>query len=163
MAKVYISLGSNIDPAKHLRAAVRSLREQFGELELSSVYRSKAVGFEGEDFLNLVAGFDTNLSAHEVHRKLHEIEDQHGRTREGPRFSDRVIDLDLLMYDDLTIDDDDLHLPREEITQNAFVLLPLSEIAPELQHPELRQTVADLWEVYDKEAQPLTPIPFEWE
>ena len=163
MAKVYISLGSNIEPAKHLRAAVRSLREQFGELELSSVYRSKAVGFEGEDFLNLVAGFDTNLSAHEVHRKLHEIEDQHGRTREGPRFSDRVIDLDLLMYDDLTIDDDDLHLPREEITQNAFVLLPLSEIAPELQHPELRQTVADLWEVYDKEQQPLTPIPFEWD
>jgi 2-amino-4-hydroxy-6-hydroxymethyldihydropteridine diphosphokinase len=162
MAQVYISLGSNIEPEKHLRAAVRSLREQFGELELSSVYRSKAVGFEGKDFLNLVAGFDTSLSAHEVNRKLHEIEDQHGRTREGPRFSDRVIDLDLLMYDDLTIDDDDLHLPREEITQNAFVLLPLSEIAPELQHPELRQTVADLWEVYDKEKQPLTPIPFEW-
>ena len=90
------------------------------------------------------------------------IEQALGRRRTLDKFAARTIDLDLLMYDDLTIDDDELHLPREEITQNAFVLLPLSEIAPELNHPELQQSVSELWELYDKDSQPLTPIPFEW-
>ncbi|MDH5178040.1 MAG: 2-amino-4-hydroxy-6-hydroxymethyldihydropteridine diphosphokinase [Gammaproteobacteria bacterium] len=162
MHRVYISIGSNIEPARHVRLAVTALHEYYGELIISSVYESAAVGFDGDNFYNLVVGFDTTQSVEEVNRTLHEIEDRYGRQRSGPRFSARTIDLDLLLYDDLQLQQGKLTLPREEILQNAFVLWPLAEIAPDLIHPDTRTSMAQLWHDFDKSKQQLTPIEFAW-
>lgn len=162
MARVYVSIGSNIDRDENIRGGVADLRERFGALTLSAVYESEAVGFDGDNFYNLVAAFDTDEGVLEVAGVLHEIENAHGRTREGPRFSSRTLDIDMLLYDELVLHADKLDLPREEITKNAFVLWPLAEIAPELQHPVLKQSYAELWAAFDKDKQPLWPVPFEF-
>jgi 2-amino-4-hydroxy-6-hydroxymethyldihydropteridine diphosphokinase len=162
MARVYVSIGSNIEREVNIRGGVADLQARFGELTLSSVYESEAVGFDGDRFYNLVAAFDTELDVLEVARVLREIEDAHGRTREGPRFSSRTLDIDMLLYDELLLQQGKLELPREEITKNAFVLWPLAEIAPDLEHPVLHRTYAELWAAFDKEKQPLWPVEFEF-
>jgi 2-amino-4-hydroxy-6-hydroxymethyldihydropteridine diphosphokinase len=162
MARVYVSIGSNIDREANIRGGVADLQERFGELTLSSVYESEAVGFDGDNFYNLVAAFDTGLDVLEVAWALREIEDAHGRTREGPRFSSRTLDIDMLLYDELLLQQGKLELPREEITKNAFVLWPLAEIAPELEHPVLHQTYAELWAAFDKDKQSLWPVEFKF-
>ena len=138
------------------------LHEYFVQLDISSVYESEAVGFEGDNFYNLVVGLDTELDVNEVNRLMHEIEDRYGRERSGPRFSARSIDLDLLLYDDLVLTDGKLALPREEILQNAFVLWPLAEIAPDVIHPLEKTSMSNLWGEFDKSKQQLMPIEFEW-
>lgn len=162
MARVYISLGSNIDRTRHTREGVRALRDRFGELKLSSVYESEAVGFDGDAFYNMVIACDVHEDVHAVNRALAEIEDAHGRDRSGPRFSSRTLDLDLLLYDDLVLEEDGLVLPRGEILKNAFVLWPLAEIAPELRHPVVKKTCAELWNAFDKSRETLHPIPFSF-
>jgi len=158
MARIYISIGSNIEAERHLRLAIVELRKHYGDLELSSVYESEAVGFDGDNFLNMVVGLDTDEEVHTVVQTLRQIEDRHGRVRSGPRFSARTLDLDLLLYDDLVAKEDALDLPRGEIIQNAFVLWPLAEIAPETMHPVEKMSIADLWETFDKTAQALWPV-----
>ena len=161
MAKIYISLGSNIDRERNTRAGIRALRQRFGELELSSVYESEAVGFEGDAFYNMVIACEISEDVHSANRTLAEIEDAHGRDRSGPRFSSRTLDLDLLLYDDLVLDEKGLKLPREEILKNAFVLWPLAEIAPAQVHPLAGKTYAELWDDFDKSKENLAPIEFE--
>ncbi len=161
MARVYVSIGSNIERERYIRAGVADLRRRFGPLLLSSVYESEAVGFDGANFYNLVAGFDTDLSAQQVAAELRAIEERHGRDRAGPRFSSRTLDIDLLLYDDLVLSEGKLDLPREEIAHNAFVLWPLAEIAPHLVHPLLGESYATLWGRFDRQSQPLWPVPFD--
>ncbi len=163
MAKIYISLGSNIDRERNTRAGIQALRERFGELELSSVYESEAVGFEGDAFYNMVIACEVNEDVHSANRALAEIEDAHGRDRSGPRFSSRTLDLDLLLYDDLVLDENGLKLPREEILKNAFVLWPLAEIAPGLVHPVVKKTYAELWAGFDKSKETLSPIEYRFD
>jgi len=163
MAKIYISLGSNIDRESNTRAGVADLEQAFGELELSSVYESEAVGFEGDAFYNMVIACDTDLDVHAVNKVLSDIEDAHGRDRSGPRFSSRTLDLDLLLYDDLVIEEHGLSLPRDEILKNAFVLWPLAEIAAELVHPLAGDSYASLWSGLDKSRENLQPIDFEFD
>lgn len=162
MAKVYISIGSNIDKDTSIRKGVADMLVVFGELELSSVYQSEAVGFDGDDFYNLVAAFDTAKDVATVARELREIEDQNGRDRSGPRFSSRTLDLDLLVYDDLITDENGLEVPRGEILENAFVLWPLAELAPKLKHPVTNQSYAELWSNFDKTKEKLYPVTFNW-
>ncbi len=163
MARVYLSIGSNIEREDNIRGGVADLKRRFGEVTLSRVYESEAVGFDGDNFYNLVAACDTEMPVAQVSQTLHEIEAQHGRTREGPRFSSRTLDIDLLTYDDLVINDNGLQLPRDEITKNAFVLWPLAEIAPDDQHPVLKQSYGEMWESFDKDKQSLWPVEFQWE
>jgi 2-amino-4-hydroxy-6-hydroxymethyldihydropteridine diphosphokinase len=163
MARIYISIGSNIDAEKNIRGAVQALCELFGTLLISSVYESEAVGFEGDKFLNLVVAANTDDDVSLVSKALHTIEDSFGRDRSGPKFSSRTLDLDLLLYDDLVMHENGIQIPRDEISKNAFVLWPLSEIAPEQCHPESGISFAKLWEDYDKSSQQLTPIEFDWE
>ncbi len=158
MSRIYISIGSNIEAEKHVRLAVAELQQHYGEVLLSSVYESEAVGFEGDNFLNMVAGVDTDESVQTVSVVLHDIEDRHGRLRDGPRFSARTLDLDLLLYDDLVINEDGLQIPRDEITKNAFVLWPLAELDPGFRHPVNGQSIAELWENYDRSSQVLWPV-----
>lgn len=162
MARVYISIGSNIDAENNVRLAVHALQQHYGKLILSSVYESEAVGFDGDNFLNLVAGLNTEEDVHTVADTLRKIEDDNGRDRSGPRFSARTVDLDLLLYDDLVVEEAELQLPRDEITKNAFVLLPLEEIAPQLIHPVSGNTMCDHWLNFDKNSQRLWPIEFKF-
>lgn len=161
MARIYISIGSNINPAENIQCAVKVLRENFSDIQLSPVYESEAVGFSGSNFLNLVVGASTELDVHEANELLHKIEDEYGRDRSGPRFSSRTIDLDLLLYDDLVIKESGLEIPREEITHNAFVLWPLADIAANTLHPEKQQTIGALWDAFDKQSQALWPVEIE--
>jgi 2-amino-4-hydroxy-6-hydroxymethyldihydropteridine diphosphokinase len=163
VARIYISLGSNIDRDQNTRAGIEALRQRFGELELSSVYESEAVGFEGDAFYNMVIACEVDEDVNSVNRALAEIEDAHGRDRSGPRFSSRTLDLDLLLYDDLVLDNNGLKLPREEILKNAFVLWPLAEIAPQRVHPVAGRSYAELWADFDKSRETLAPIDYDFD
>ena len=154
MPQVYVSIGSNIEPRRYISSGLDSMQQHFGGLILSSVYESEAVGFEGENFLNLVALFETDKTVTEVIAILQQIEINNNRQRvAGKRFSARTLDLDILLYDDLV--SDELAIPRDEILKYAFVLLPLSELAPDAKHPVTGQTYADLWQNFDKSGQDL--------
>jgi len=146
MARVYVSLGSNVDRENRLRQAIALLRERFGDVELSPVYDSVAVGFVGSNFLNLVAGFDTALGIEAVASEFHNIENQLGRDRNLPKFASRSIDLDILVYDDLILNAAGISVPRPEILVNAFVLKPLQDIAPDRLHPETGQSYSAHWQ-----------------
>lgn len=161
MARVYVSLGSNIDREVRIRQAVEALRQRFGEIELSPVYDSAAVGFDGSDFLNLVADFDSDLEVAAVAAIFRDIEDRLGRDRSLPRFANRAIDLDILLYDDLILDVPGIRIPRPDILVNAFVLKPLQDIAPERLYPHTGQSYAELWQAMAPSAPHLEPFAME--
>ncbi|MDF9393024.1 MULTISPECIES: 2-amino-4-hydroxy-6-hydroxymethyldihydropteridine diphosphokinase [Methylococcus] len=150
MPEVFVSIGSNIDRDRHIPSALAALRDAFGTLRVSSVYETAAVGFEGDPFYNLVVGFTTELPLADVARALARIEADHGRTRESRKFSARTLDLDLLLYGDAVVSEGKLKLPRKELTEYAFMLEPLAEIAPDLKHPVLGVSFRELWDHYDK-------------
>lgn len=162
MARIYISLGSNIDREWHVRAAVRELQAVFGSLQLSRVFESEAVGFQGDAFLNMVIGAETDLPVAQVIAAFKQIEDRYGRVRDGVKYCGRNLDLDLLLYDDLVCQQP-VELPRAEILHNAFVLWPLAELAPQTCHPVTGQTFALLWQQYPQAAQQLWPVDFIFE
>jgi 2-amino-4-hydroxy-6-hydroxymethyldihydropteridine diphosphokinase len=162
MTDIYLSLGSNVDRHSNITAALDALSELLGELKISSVYESKSIGFDGSNFFNLVVGADTNLSIAELSETLKRIEDNNGRKRNGPKFSPRTLDIDILTYGDFVGTEGGVELPRAEITKNAFVLLPLAEIAPQVLHPQLQKTYHDLWQAYDQDSQSLWSIDFSW-
>jgi len=162
MRQVYLSLGSNLDREKNIAAGLDALAQLFGELQISRVYESESVGFKGSRFFNLVVGVKTDKSIAALSAALKKIEDDNGRIRTGPKYSPRTLDIDILTYDDFVGLEAGVELPRGEILENAFVLLPLSELAPNTAHPVCQKSYADLWRAYDKAAQSLWPISFEW-
>jgi 2-amino-4-hydroxy-6-hydroxymethyldihydropteridine diphosphokinase len=149
MTHAYLSLGSNIEPQKNLRAALDELREQFGQITVSPVYRCKAVGFDGPDFLNLAVAVDTELDPATLNAQLHAIEDRHGRRRDVPRLSSRTLDIDIVLYGDRVMRGaGNLELPRPEL-KYAFVLKPLVDIAAQVRHPVLGKTLGEIWRERD--------------
>jgi 2-amino-4-hydroxy-6-hydroxymethyldihydropteridine diphosphokinase len=163
VARAYISVGSNIDRERNVKAALDALSAAYGELHTSSVFESEPVGFKGDPFYNLAVGLDTSQSVGALAEVLRKIEDDHERRRDTPRFSSRTLDLDLLTYDDVVGEVDGVSLPRAEITENAFVLGPLAEIAgPEI-HPITQKSYADLWHHFDMAGQDLRPVEFIWD
>ncbi|MCF6225096.1 MAG: 2-amino-4-hydroxy-6-hydroxymethyldihydropteridine diphosphokinase [Xanthomonadales bacterium] len=157
MAVVYLGLGSNTEPEAHLKIAIDWLQVKFSGLALSPAYRSTSVGFEGDDFINLGARIETDLDPLPLKQLLTAFEDSNGRDRSTPRFSDRVIDIDILLYNQTISDDAKLILPREEILHYAHVLRPLAELAPELIHPRLGQTMREIWQAFDGNRSYLSP------
>ena len=162
MALIYLSLGSNIDRQRRISAALDALAENFGELLLSSVYESESVGFEGDSFYNLVVDIHSSLPVGHVSKILKSIEDQNGRDRSGPRFGPRSLDIDILTVDDRVGEIDGIQLPRDEVLKNAFVLLPLAEIAAHSQHPVTAQSYFQHWQKFNKDKQKLWPVDFTW-
>ena len=160
-SRVYLSLGSNIEPRRFLRSALQSLREAFGPLDLSPVYESKSVGFEGDNFLNLVVAMDVDLPLGELSLILRNIEDAHGRVRGREKFTSRTLDIDILTYGELVGEVDGIQLPRDEIEKYAFVLLPLADIAPLARYPRSGQTYAELCANLVVEEGDLWPVEFD--
>jgi 2-amino-4-hydroxy-6-hydroxymethyldihydropteridine diphosphokinase len=160
---VYLGLGSNLDRENRLRRAVAALREVFGEIRLSPVYDSAAVGFDGSNFLNLVASFDSDLEPAEIVGIFHGIEDDLGRDRSLPKFASRPIDLDILLYGERVIDVAGIRTPRPEILENAFVLKPLQDLAPQMIHPEEGESFAVLWQRMAPEAPRLDVYPLDFD
>lgn len=154
MANVYIGLGTNLgDKEQNLRDAVHRIEEQIGKvLSLSAFYVTAPWGFASENsFLNAAACVQTQLSPLEVLLETQTIERELGRTKKSVNgaYSDRLIDIDLLLYDDLVLsatsaDGAELNLPHPLMAQRDFVMRPLAEIAPALQHPVLKRTMKEI-------------------
>ena len=163
MSRAYLSLGSNIDPESNLRSAVSALRERFGEMKISPAYRISAVGFDGPDFLNAAAVIETDLDVHALDAWLHALEDAHGRRRDVPRYASRPLDIDIVFFDDLILNGPGhLQIPRPELDQ-AFVLKPLADIAPDFVDPLSRRTLARLWAAHPDNATPPQADAMTWE
>ncbi|MDD2863840.1 MAG: 2-amino-4-hydroxy-6-hydroxymethyldihydropteridine diphosphokinase [Methylococcales bacterium] len=161
MTTCFVSVGSNIDKARNIAAGLQSLREAFGDLTVSPLYETKAVGFDGENFYNFVVGFESDLAAHDIFEKLRELEFKHGRLKNSQKFSPRTLDLDLLLYGQAIIDDEILKLPRGDIENYLFVLQPLADIAPNLQHPILQKSYAQMLCEFDGKGNiNLNVVPF---
>lgn len=159
--RVYVSIGTNIHRRRHVSAALDALADTFGELRISPVYESEAVGFDGAPFYNLVVGLDTDWPVGRLSRYFKQLEADHGRRRDVPRFSARTLDLDILTYGQAAGILDGIELPRAEILRNAFVLRPLADLAPEDTHPVCGRCYRELWRDY-REDQKLWPVDFQW-
>lgn len=162
MPQVYIAIGSNIDRDGNIRDAVRQLNASFGRLTLSPVYESRAHGFEGGNFYNLVAGFSTTNSIERIKATVSQIETRFGREREAGRVDSRKLDLDLLLYDDIVQHDSRVNLPHPDIQRYAFVLRPLADIAPDLKHPETRLTYAQMWQQFKRNKREIRVVNFKY-
>lgn len=151
MSTAYLGLGSNIDARQNIASAIHCLQESFDKATFSPAYQTPAHGFEGNDFINLVARVDTELCPLELKDFLGELENRHNRDRETPRFSDRTLDVDILLYDDLYLVSPVLEIPRAEILEVAYVLKPLADLAPKLVHPVTRKTIGRHWNEFSQQ------------
>lgn len=164
MGRAYLSLGSNQSPEHHLARALAELAARFGALVVSPVYRTPAVGFDGPDFLNLAVALDSDLEPVELNAWLHALEDAHGRRRDVPRFSSRPLDIDIVLYDARVMrGPGNLELPRGELVEQAFVLAPMADIAPDLVHPTLGVTLGELWRRMDAPAEMQRTDDLDWQ
>ncbi len=160
MASVYVSVGSNVLRDKHISSGIIALKTYFAPIQCSPIYESIAIGFEGENFYNLVVRFSTKKSINIVSQLLTQIEDDNGRDRSGPKFSSRTLDLDLLLYDQRIINSKKLTLPRPEIYHNAFVLQPLANLAGDIIDPVKNLSYQALWDAFDQSQQKLWEVDF---
>lgn len=158
MAIVYVGLGSNIAPEHNLHLGIRELRERYGELQISAVYRSKAVGFDGDDFLNLVVRFESDASPLKICETIELIHNLSGRDRNSGKWESRPLDIDLLLYNDLVIDERPVRVPRSDVLEYSFVLRPMAELAPDLAHPVTGRTMLEHWQEFDAASHPLDVV-----
>ncbi len=162
MARVCLSIGSNIRREHYIGSGLDALSSTFGALRISSVYESEAVGFDGDAFYNLVVELETALTPDELHQQLRQIEHQHDRCRNAVKFSSRTLDIDILTWDDYVGEFSGGSLPRAEIGRNAFVLWPMAELNPDDLHPLLQVSYRHLWQRFDQRSQPLWRVSFIW-
>ena len=162
MAKVYLGLGSNESPEANLRLAIAELQRRYGELDISAVYRSAAVGFEGDDFLNLVVGLESEVSALEICSDIELIHNLAGRVRNSNKWGSRPLDIDLLLYNNLIEDARPVRVPRDDILEYSFVLRPIAELAPDLVHPVTGMTMLEHWQGFDQGGHPLERKNVVW-
>lgn len=148
MSLVYLGLGTNLgDKERNLENALTILSLEVGKiLRQSSYYVSKPWGFDSaNEFLNVVVLVETNLPPFDLLGKTQEIERKLGRTiKTSEDYADRLIDIDILLYDNLIIDQPTLKIPHPLMTERDFVLIPLSEISPNLVHPVSGKSIVDL-------------------
>lgn len=155
MATIYLGLGSNKSPEKNLQLSIGELRRRYGELQISAVYKNASVGFDGDDFLNVVVQLRSNDTPLAICREIELIHNLSGREREANKWEARPLDIDLLLYNDLIMDEPPVRVPRSDILEYSFVLRPLAELAPELVHPATGKTMLSHWQKYNAASHPL--------
>lgn len=158
IATVYLGLGSNIAPRENLRMAIRELRSRYGELSISAVYESAALGFKGANFLNLVVGLTSYSSVLEICAEIELIHNLAGRDRSSKKWDSRPLDIDLLLYNDLIEDEPPVRVPRSDVLEYSFVLRPLAELVPDLRHPVTGKTMREHWQEFDAPSHPLEVV-----
>lgn len=159
----YLCLGSNIEPETNIRFAVRRLRQDFGKIKTSNLYLSKAIGFDGDDFLNLVVSVKTDLSLDALLDYTDKLEQAAGRVRvRRGRFDSRTLDVDVVMFGDLLGNHLGREWPSEDLSESAHVLLPMSEIAGDKKHPALGIRFNQLWREFDLGDQRLKRVEQSW-
>lgn len=151
MATVYLGLGTNLgNKEANLRTAIYKLQERIGkQVSLSSFYETAPWGFESDhSFLNAAIGLETSLSPIEILYITQEIEKELGRTKKSVNgsYSDRLIDIDILLYDTLVLQTPELTIPHPLMTERDFVMKPLIEIAGNVIHPTLQKTLSELYQ-----------------
>lgn len=149
MTAVYVAAGSNVRPEHYLSAALRALAAAYGPLTLSPAYRNRAVGFAGDDFINLVVGFHTEHPVAEVRQQLQTIEAACDRPPGAPKWAPRTMDLDILLFGDLVSAEPGLVIPRPDLLKRPYMLKPMADIAPNVRHPTLGKSMRELWESFD--------------
>jgi len=149
MSLVHLNIGSNQNRRTNIRLAVESLESHFPEIVLSSLFESPSEGFKGNDFYNVGVNINTLKTANEVVDILRNIENSLGRDRSLPKFSSRIIDLDLVLYGGII--DETLNIPRKDILKYAFVLAPLAELNLEEIHPLEGTSYQSLWKTFQSE------------
>ena len=159
--EVFLSLGSNTDPEKNLKYACRELKKAFGNIQISSVYRNKPIGFEGNDFLNMVVKVKSTFNPNEMLDFIRGLEAATGRDIGIGAFDSRTLDIDMLLFGSLVHPEKPFKIPRNDIELYSFVLCPLAEIEPDGIHPITGKTFKDLWESFDQEEHPLNKALFE--
>ncbi|MYB35046.1 MAG: 2-amino-4-hydroxy-6-hydroxymethyldihydropteridine diphosphokinase [Gammaproteobacteria bacterium] len=153
MIRVVLGLGSNINREENIARAVSAIRDEYGQLEISPVYETESVGFQGAAFLNLVVGLHSSLPVGQIRTHMQDIERFLGRVKGPKTFDDRVLDIDLLLYGDLC--DPELNIPRDEIARYAFVLKPLSDLYPNDVHPLTGESFLEMWRSFEDSSQRL--------
>ena len=143
---LHLNIGSNKNRRINIRLALNKLKSNFTDITVSSIFESPAEGFVGSNFYNVGVNAKTKKNINEVVDILHDIENLLGRDRSLPKFSSRIIDLDLVLYNDAI--DEDLKVPRRDILKYAFVLAPLAELNPEDIHPQKGISFLNLWEEF---------------
>jgi 2-amino-4-hydroxy-6-hydroxymethyldihydropteridine diphosphokinase len=149
MTEVFVAAGSNVEPIKNLKLALAQLERSEHALRISPAYRNQAVGFSGEDFVNLVVGFTTNDDVIQVRERLQKIETLCGRPRDAPKWAARSMDLDILLFGDDVRNEPGLVLPRPDLVRRPYMLKPTADIAPDFMHPTLRKTMRELWDEFE--------------
>ena len=162
MAIIFLGLGSNESPQENLKLAVRELKSRYGELALSRVYQSAAVGFSGADFLNLVVRLRSEDLPSAIRDEIELIHNLAGRDRSSDKWESRPLDIDLLLYNDLVLDDRLVRVPRDDILQYSFVLRPMAELAPQHRHPVTGKTMLEHWQEFDASSHPLEEMSVVW-
>jgi len=158
MSVAALSLGSNQEPEYYLRAAIAALCRQFPGARISSAWRFPAVGFDGADFVNAAAVIETEFDPWQLNQWLRALEDTHGRDRNGPRYGNRTLDIDIVLFDTRVIEETGgLRIPRDEL-RHAFVLKPLADIAPDWQHPQLQCSIRQLWKTHPQYQEPFAHV-----
>jgi 2-amino-4-hydroxy-6-hydroxymethyldihydropteridine diphosphokinase len=160
---VYVAAGSNVAPIENLRRALDVLDRHFAPITVSRAYANAAVGFAGEDFINLVVGFRTGLTVHQVIERLHEAEAACARERLAPKWAPRSMDLDILLFGDAVCVEPGLTLPRPDLLKRPYMLGPAAEIAPETVHPLERRTLGELWrDMQSTQSHAMRPVELAW-
>jgi len=158
MARVYLGLGSNTNPAENLRLGIQELRLRYGSLRQSAIYQSAALGFEGADFLNMVVSLESDIPPSDMQSHAEMIHELTGRDRNSDRLTSRPLDIDLLIYGGLVVDEPKLKLPRCDVLEYSFVLRPLAELEPGLVHPVTGKTMQEHWREFDAACHPLRAV-----
>jgi 2-amino-4-hydroxy-6-hydroxymethyldihydropteridine diphosphokinase len=161
MPEVFVAAGSNIRPRAHLRNALAALAAAWPDLRVSRAWSNPAVGFAGDDFINLVVAFETDESPAQVLQQLKAVEAASGRKRDAPKWTARTLDLDLLLYGDLVGRHAGVNLPHADLAERAYVLGPLAELAPDRKHPVLGRTFGALWKEFDRSAHALREVSLD--
>ncbi len=160
---VYVAAGSNVAPIANLRRALDVLERHFAPLTVSRAYANAAVGFDGDDFINLVVGFRTGLKVLQVIERLHEAEAACGRARLAPKWAPRSMDLDILLFGDTVCIEPGLTLPRPDLLRRPYMLGPAAEIAPAVLHPIERRTLGELWrDMQATQSHAMRPVELGW-